>query len=131
LRFVVDGHERWMGLGADSVIGAKGATERARAARLKLMEGNESNRCASHRTRNGPRRGSNRRDIPCGGDQVSSHHSGRWSTPKTHAQWMSHPATIPSFSRDASASTKACAWRECRRDDRRTPSCRHPRPVLG
>jgi len=59
-------------LGADSVIGAKGATERARAARLKLMEGNESNRCASHRTRNGPRRGSNRRDIPCGGDQVSS-----------------------------------------------------------
>ena len=35
-----------MGLGADSVIGVKGATERARAARLKLMEGNESLRVA-------------------------------------------------------------------------------------
>jgi hypothetical protein len=43
-----------MGLGADSVIGAKGATERARAARLKLMEGNESLRVAPHAQRPAP-----------------------------------------------------------------------------
>ena len=37
------------------------------------------------------------------------------------------PATIPSFSRAASAFTKACVWPEFRKDDRRPPTHRDPR----
>ena len=37
------------------------------------------------------------------------------------------PATIPSFSRAASAFTKACVWPEFRKDDRRPPTRRDPR----
>jgi integrase len=88
LRFVTQGTEHWMGLGADNVIGAKGAIERARTARVALMEGRDP--IAERRVTKAQAQALSAASVPFkeAANKFHQHHSGRWSS-RMGQQWIS------------------------------------------
>jgi integrase len=89
LRYVVDGRERWMGLGPHATIGTDGAKERARAARVLLLDGRDpisERQAAKVEAKAAAQATVSFREAA---QRFHEHHAGRWTNDRMRKQWIS------------------------------------------